>query len=124
MKRDAAFLEHLQELLAPMGGISLRAMFGGWAVYKDGVVFGLVAEGKFYLKMTDLNRARFQAAGLPPFTFETAKGKSTMSYGLAPESALERAPELLDWAQEAYQAALEAKSKRPARKKSARPKRS
>ncbi len=113
MKRSE-FVEYLLELLAPLGGISARAMFGGYGIYQEGLMFGLVANDVLYLKTDDGNRAAFAARGLPPFTFErTGKPAIVMSYHRAPEDALEESEALCRWAREACAAA-----RRNARRKS------
>ena len=33
------------DLLAQMSGVTARAMFGGYGVYKDGVIFGIIVDG-------------------------------------------------------------------------------
>ncbi len=50
MKRSG-FVEYLvHDLLADMRGVSARAMFGGWGIYKEGIMFGLVDEDELFLR--------------------------------------------------------------------------
>lgn len=106
MKREhEPLLAHLQDLLAPLGRISCRAMFGGHGLYCDGVFFALLAEGRPYLKVDALTEADFRAAGCRPFRYE-GKGRAIeMSYWSLPESALDAAEDLLPWARLALAAA-------------------
>ena len=46
MKKDSALVEHLLEILALLGDVSARSMFGGWGIYHDGLMMGLVAGGR------------------------------------------------------------------------------
>ena len=32
---------------SPLGGVSAKAMFGGYGIYKDALMFGLVADNVF-----------------------------------------------------------------------------
>jgi TfoX/Sxy family transcriptional regulator of competence genes len=51
-----------------LGGDRVRAMFGGWAIYRDGEMLAIVYEGRTYLKATtEAAQARFIAAGMGPF---------------------------------------------------------
>lgn len=110
------------ELLAPLGPVRARAMFGGQGLYIDGLFAALIAGGELYLKVDDTTQARFEAAGCQPFTFEMKNGQQTsMRYYRPPEEALESPPLMLPWARLAFEAALRAanaKAKKPAAKKS------
>ena len=52
-----AFKEFLEELFAPIGGVTVRRMFGGLGIFKDGVMFALVVDDVLYLK-ADADDAR------------------------------------------------------------------
>ena len=44
----------LEELLAPLGGVTIRRMFGGRGIFKDGLMFALLSSrGVFYFKADD-----------------------------------------------------------------------
>lgn len=112
-KARSDFLDYLLELLEPWGGVSARAMFGGFALYKEGVIFGIVADDTLYIKTDALNRERFIEAGLPAFTY-THKNRnrpSHMPYHQAPGEALDDADTLRAWAQSGYEAGLRAAKK-------------
>ena len=97
-------------------GITAKRMFGGHGIFRDGLMFGLVADSTLYLKVDDQNIGDFAARGLGPFTYE-GKGKPmSMSYHQAPEEALDDPDDMIEWAESAYAAAI--RSKKPKRKKS------
>ncbi len=108
------FVTHLLDLLEPLGPVSARRMFGGYGIYLERMMFALVADDILYLKVDDVSRGAFAAAGLEPFRY-TRKGKSyQMSYHAAPEDALEDAELLRDWARKAVEAAMRAaRAERP-----------
>lgn len=108
------FVNYLLELLAPVGGITSRAMFGGHGIYKDGLIFGVVIDDGFYLKVDDVNRREFEARGLTPFIYEMKKtGKSiSLGYYQCPEDALESAALMCDWAKSGVAASLRAAAKK------------
>lgn len=109
--RGSEFVDFVLEGLQPLGGVSGRRMFGGWGLYKDGVMFALIADDQLYLKVDDGNRAAYDAQGLQPFTY-TGKGRSIlMSYYEAPGDGFDDPDILCAWAREAFAAALRAKKR-------------
>ena len=110
MARSSEFVDFVLECLEPLGGVSARRMFGGWGIYKDGVMFALIAYDQLYLKVDDGNRAAFEARGLQPFTY-TGKGRPIrMSYREAPGEGFDDPDILCDWARAACAAALRARA--------------
>ena len=106
MAKNNEFVNYLMEMMEPMGGISSRAMFGGYGIYKDGVMFALIAEDTLYLKVDDFNRFEFERLDLEPFVYTKGKKPTTMSYNRAPEGALDTSDEMIRWAQLGFEAAL------------------
>ena len=127
MGTDHELVEHCRELLAPLGAVRVKRMFGGHGFYVDELFIALIAFGRLYLKADALTRSRFEAAGCEPFVYETQKsgpGKPvTMSYFTAPEDAMESPALMQPWARLALEAALRARAARKAPAKPARPRR-
>ncbi|MEK0450838.1 MAG: hypothetical protein RL088_3106 [Verrucomicrobiota bacterium] len=118
MARGSEFVSHLLDLLAPIGGVTARGMFGGWGFYHSGKMFALVAYDTFYVKVDDTSRAEFEARGLGPFVYEAGGGKrSVMAYHTVPADALDSSPELCEWARKGIAAATRAAAAKLARKK-------
>jgi len=106
MPSEAAFVAHLLDLLEPPGEVSARRMFGGYGIFRDGLMFGLVADGELYLKTDVENRPDFEARDLGPFCFESKDGKvTTMSYHPCPDEALDSPHAMRPWAESAHAAA-------------------
>ncbi len=116
-----ALVEHCLELLAPLGSVTARRMFGGHGLRVDGLFFGLIAFDRLYLKVDAATRPAFEAAGCSPFVYE-GKGKPvTMSYWTVPAEAMESPAFMQPWARLALQAALTARAAAPAKKLRAKP---
>jgi len=99
----------LEELLAPLGPVAIKRMFGGYGVFLDGLMFGLVTGGQLYFKTSEAGRPIFEAEGLGPFTYTKKGGPAVLtSYWQAPERLLDEPDELVDWARVAHRAAVEA----------------
>jgi DNA transformation protein and related proteins len=100
------FVEFVLEGLQPLRGVSARRMFGGWGIYKDGVMFALIAQDTLYLKVDDGNRAAYEDAGLPHFTYADKGKPIRMPYCEAPPEGFDDPEVLCAWARNAYAAAL------------------
>jgi DNA transformation protein len=115
---------HALDLFAPLGpGVTARRMFGALGFYAAGRFFavGDVEEGALYLKVDELTRDAFEAAGGRPFTYRAKDGGVVvMSYFTPPDAALEDPEAMLPWAR----LALEAAARAVARKKPKAPPRS
>lgn len=109
MAISAQYLDYLTELLAPLGHITHRRMFGGAGLYCDGVILAIVIDDQLYLKADPVNQPDFEAEGLEPFTYEAKGKRATMSYWRAPDDALESPAIMLSWARGALAAALRAR---------------
>ncbi len=129
------FIDHLLDLMADLGAVQAKRMFGGFGIYRGSKMFGLVADDVLYLKVDDGNRADFEELDLEPFTLYNRPKPVAMSYHRAPDDALENREVMLTWARKAYEAAVRSgtparksakkaakKKKRAAKKKAARKK--
>ena len=114
MARSSEFAEFVVESLQPLGGVSARRMFGGWGIYKDSVMFALIAYDTLYFKVDDGNRAAYEDAGLPHFTYADKGKPIRMPYYEAPSEGFDDPEILCAWAREAFAAAL--RTKKPKRK--------
>jgi len=105
------FVEYALELLAPLKNVRARKMFGGYGIYRESVMFGLVADEVLYLKVDQETIPEYEALGLGPFLFEKNGKMVAMSYYQAPEDAMDSSSDLCEWAEKAYRAALRTKKK-------------
>lgn len=101
--------DHLRDLFARFGPISIRSMFGGQGIYADGVMIGLVAYGELYFKVDALSKPTFEAESSRPFVYEGAGKRVEMSYWRVPDSAVDDPEAIVTWARMALEAARRAK---------------
>jgi DNA transformation protein len=124
MARHSEFVKFVLELLAPLGAVRARAMFGGVGIYRGDSFFAIIVEDKLFFKTDHVTRGEFTVRGLSPFTY-TARGKSiSMQYYEAPPEVFEESENMQYWAGQAVGTAIRAKSgkKLPARSPKRRPK--
>lgn len=118
MAASSELTELIIDQLAEFGPVTSRAMFGGVGFFRQGLMFGLIANDMFFLKSDAETRPNFEAENLKPFGYDSKKGKKTvMSYHQAPDRTLEDADEMMTWAQEAFAAAIRADNAKPPSKR-------
>ena len=108
-----ALVDHCLELLAPLGVVRAKRMFGGHGLYVDELFIALIAFERLYLKVDAQTQPAFRAAGCEPFVYD-GKGKPiTMSYWTVPAEAMESPALMQPWARQAIEAALRARAAKP-----------
>ena len=105
------FVQYVLELLEPLGGVSAKAMFGGFGMYCRGMMVALIADETLYLKVDNVNRPDFEAQKLEPFRYQKKDTVIAMSYYQAPPEAMEESDLLCEWVEGSYQAAVRGKKK-------------
>ncbi len=117
MSRDDGFKEYiLNDVLAHLGNIRARAMFGGYGIYWHDAFVALIAEGELFTKANAELKIKYSAQGCHPFSYAKGDGKITeMSYMSVDESSLEDPHTIKQRFEEALDLALQA-SARTARK--------
>lgn len=94
----------------------IRRMFGGHGVFRNGLMFALIADDALYFKADDETVAAFEEAGSEPFTYMRRGKPARLRYYSAPEAALEDPDELCRWMDLAAGAAI----RNPAKKRKKR----
>ncbi|MGD8227971.1 MAG: TfoX/Sxy family protein [Desulfobacteraceae bacterium] len=117
MANGNEFITHLLELLEPLGSVEAKSMFGGFGIYRQGFMFGLVSEDTLYLKADEVNRGEFEGKGLPRFTYQRMGKMLSMSYYQVPHEAMDNPEVLCGWAQKAYEAAVRGAQKKSKKKR-------
>jgi DNA transformation protein len=118
------FTDFLIEQMAGFGPVSAQRMFGAVGLYRDGIIFAIVAGDVLYFRVDGDSRGAFEAEGLDSFTYKTSTGDiSVMSYMRAPERCLEEPDEMTEWCRKAFEAALRVRKAKKSPRKSARQRR-
>ncbi|MEO1126036.1 MAG: TfoX/Sxy family protein [Cyanobacteria bacterium J06639_16] len=103
------FRDEVVHRLNQVAPVTARAMFGGYGLYVEGIMFALIAYNTLYFKVDDGNRQDFIDADMGPFTYD-GKGKPIqMSYYQLPEAVYNDVTQLVSWVEKAHAAARRAK---------------
>jgi DNA transformation protein and related proteins len=106
MPASREFLDHVADQLRGFRPFSFRRMFSGAGIFRDGLMFGLVARDALYFKVGDANRAAYLAAGAKPFTYQRLGAPAVLvSYYEVPAAVFDDPDALAEWARAAYSAA-------------------
>lgn len=118
MSEAQEFATHIVDLLDCFGPCEARRMFGGYGIFHQGLMFGLIADGSLYLKADDETRELFSDEGCEAFSYYKKEKEYQLSYYLAPEEFFEDPDACLRWARLAFDAALRNPNKKSKRRKS------
>ena len=101
------FLTYITDQLAEFGEVDIKKMFGGIGLYHQGLMFGMIGNDVFRLKVDEHNQADYEAKGVKPYFSE--KKKKGMPYWEVPVDVLEDKALLSEWARKSYEAAVRSK---------------
>ncbi len=90
MTGEAGFLAEVTERLASIGGVTSRAMFGGYGIFHEGTMFALISKASLYFKVDGSNPAAYEQADIQRF--------QSSSYYEVPADVFEDTDKLTDWA--------------------------
>ena len=105
MGASKEYRDYVLERLNGVTAVRSRAMFGGFGLYADDAMFGLISsDDVLYLKVDDSNRAAFEDAEMPQFM--------NMPYYQLPVEALEDNETLRKWVNQSVKVGHRTKKKK------------
>ena len=102
------------DVLGGIEGITVRPMFGGYSIYKNGVIFALIVKGdKLYFKADEKTEADFEKFGSRQFVYcyPNSNRQITMPYWELPAEIMEDKETIKEWVEKSYQASLRSNKK-------------
>lgn len=112
MTASADFIAHITDLMAGLGPVSAKRMFGGAGIYADGLMFGLVIGDVLYLKADADTKRAFEAEGLGPFVYDGKSKPIAVNYWRVPDRLYDEPDEMCAWARIALDVARRGGAKR------------
>jgi DNA transformation protein len=105
--RKESFAAFVLDQLAGLEGVAARRMFGGHGLYLDELFFGIIHDGRLYLRTDEASRPDYERQGMKPFR---PNPKQTLkNYFEVPADIIESPRRLREWTLRAAAAAREAK---------------
>ncbi|MFA7286240.1 MAG: HAD-IA family hydrolase [Patescibacteria group bacterium] len=87
----------MYDLLRNIEGISSRPMFGSYGLYKEGTIFGIIADEQLFFKADRFTDFYFKDEGSAQFTYEANGRTVLMPYWQLPERVMDDNDELRLW---------------------------
>ena len=104
------FFEYVQDQLSQWSKIDKKRMFGIMGLFKEGLMFGMIAKDTVYLKVDDSNKSKYEHAGSKPL--KVFKNNSEVrSYYELPAEVLDDSEEFIKWAKESFAIQIRKRSK-------------
>jgi DNA transformation protein len=98
MQSDS-FKDFVLDQLHGLRGVTCRAMFGGYGLYRGGTFFGIIHRGRLYFKTDSTSVSAYRERQMKPFR---PNAKQTLkTYYEVPVDIIEDAEELSGWADRA-----------------------
>ena len=86
------YADYIVDKLAGLGDVHSRAMFGGYGIFHEGLMFALISDNVLYFKVDDTNRKMYEEAG-------SSKFPHGISYWEVPTEVFEDQAKLYEWAE-------------------------
>ena len=91
-KAKSDYVDYIVDKLAGLGDVHSRAMFGGYGIFHEGLMFALISDDVLYFKVDDTNREMYEKAGSNKFPHG-------ISYWEVPTEIFEEQAKLYEWAE-------------------------
>ena len=109
MSINQSQLDFIIDQLEGIGAFSPKKMFGGVGFFKEGIMFALLGNGIFNLRVDESNVEDFTTYGMKRFL--ATEEKKGLPYYEVPVDILEDKDQLTRWALKAYEVAIRNKKK-------------
>ena len=98
------FTDWMMDCLSELGEMTVRPMFGGYGLYWQETIFGIVFRERLYLKVDDQSRGDYLSRGMGPF--RPNERQTLKAYYEVPPEVLDDAQALTSWVREAIRAGM------------------
>jgi len=90
-KARGEYASYIVDKLSSLGDVSSRAMFGGYGIFHESLMFAVISDDILYFKVDESNRDMYVKAGSTRFPHG-------ISYWEVPEEVFEDTARLHEWA--------------------------
>ena len=105
------FTRYIMDLLAPLGHIESRRLFGGVGIKHNDTQFAMIVDNLLYFVVDDATREKYRAANSKPFSYNSKRGRVVVQrYYQVPHELFEQRRTLLQWASESLDIAVQTRS--------------
>jgi len=109
--KQSRFLNYVvNDAMVGIEDISFRPMFGGYGIYKNGVIFAIITSSKLFFKTDETNQSDFEDLGSQPFTYARKNKSATLSYWELPAEIMEDRKKIEQWVDKSVQISRNSKN--------------
>ena len=69
------FTDYVVGLMADWAPVTARKMFGGYGLYREGLMFALIADDQLFFQADAGNEPQFEQGGSPPSVYISQSGR-------------------------------------------------
>lgn len=102
MTKISPYCGYIVDLLSVYGNITARKMFGGYGIYQNGIIVGIIAEDELYFKVDESNQSDYEEFFSEAFVYNKQGKMVSMSYWKVPLEVLEDENMLSSWLRKSY----------------------
>ena len=104
---DTSYKDYIcTDILGHIDGIYSKKMFGGYGIYKNAVIFAIIANNQLYFKVDSTNKSQYEALESQPFTYKGKTKPVQMSYWEVPEGIIEDPEQIEKWVEQSLEISL------------------
>jgi len=96
MTSGDSFKDFVEDQLLGLDGLSFRAMFGGYGIYRGEAFFGILSRDRLYFKTDAATRPDYSTRGMK--CFQPNRKQKLKNYMEVPADILEDRDQLREWA--------------------------
>lgn len=100
------FIEFIIESLSASGLIQAKRMFGGYGIYKNNVIIGIIINNELYFKTSKETETEYIEYNSHQFSYDKNGKTVKLCYWKVPDEILENRELLKDFANTAYNVSL------------------
>lgn len=121
MPLSPGYIDFVLELIAGFGKVEVKKMFGGAALSRGGVGFGILDNDTFFLKGDGAFGADMKKQGSKPWSYSIGKDgrPREIAYWSLPDTALDDPDEASSLAKRSYQISVKAAAEKASKPKKA-----
>ena len=98
-------IEQMEELFSVVDGVSVRRMFGGLGIFREGLMIALVSNDILYMKADAETAPAYEAEGCGQWSYAAKSRVMPMPYWQLPERLYDEPEEFRTWALAAFDVA-------------------
>lgn len=117
MENKKLFLDYILSHLEQHGPIRARAMFGGYGIYYETVMFACISENILYFRIDNENRSDYEEYDSKPFIYTSGSKTIILPYLELPEEILNNSEILSQWIEKSKDAAIRYKTSNPKKRR-------